>query len=183
MGRRIENPVIGDVVTFLETSAETGGKRTLLEIGLAPGGGNTPHYHRTYDEIFRVLEGHLTVELDGTEHELSPGEEATAAAGSLHCFRNRGAERARFNVELRPGHEGLEKSLVVAYGLAVDGRTNGKAIPKNPLHTALVLDWSETRLPGIYKLVEAPLRLLARLARRRGVDRELEGRYVGGGAS
>jgi mannose-6-phosphate isomerase-like protein (cupin superfamily) len=180
MGQRIENPLIDDVVTFLETSAETGGKRTLLKVELAPGGGNTPHYHKTYDEHFRVLKDRLNVRVDDAEQELQPGGEAAAPAGCLHRFRNTGAKRAVFNVELRPGHEGFEKSLRVGYALAVDGRTNAKSIPKNPLHTALLLEWSEARLPGTLGLLDRPLRLLARAARWRGVDRELESKYLDG---
>ena len=44
--RRIYNPVQKDYATFLETSAETNGLRTLIEIELAPGGGNLVHYHK-----------------------------------------------------------------------------------------------------------------------------------------
>ena len=40
--RRIVNPVQRDVVTFLETSEETGGERTPTEVELVPGGGNAP---------------------------------------------------------------------------------------------------------------------------------------------
>lgn len=179
MERRVENPVIGDVVTFVKTSEETGGERTLLAIELAPGGGNTPHYHKNYAEQFRVLTGRVVVEVDGVNHELGEGDEATAPPGSLHCFRNTSRDRAVFQVELRPGHEGFEKTLRVGYALAADGRTNKKAVPKNPMHTAVLLEWSETRLPGIYTLLEQPLRLLARVAHRRGVDRALERRYLG----
>ena len=36
---RIYNPIQKDYVTFLETSDETGGEHTLIEIEVAPGGG------------------------------------------------------------------------------------------------------------------------------------------------
>lgn len=179
MDRRVENPVIGDAVTFVETSDETGGARTLLEIELAPGGGNTPHYHISYTEHFRALTGRVVIELDGVKLELGEGDEATAPPGSLHCFHNTSSDRAIFQIELNPGHEGFEKSLRVGYALAADGRTNKKAIPKNLMHTAVLLEWSETRLPGIYTLLEQPLKLLARVAHRRGVDRALERQYLG----
>ena len=42
--RRIYNPVQRDAATFLRTSAETGGKLTLIELEVAPGGVVTPHY-------------------------------------------------------------------------------------------------------------------------------------------
>ena len=83
--RRIFNPVQRDAATFLETSEESGGARTLAELEVAPGGKVTPHYHLTYSERFKVLEGQLTVEIDGVRHELGPGDEAVAAPRSLHA--------------------------------------------------------------------------------------------------
>ena len=37
--RRIYNPIQKDYATFLETSEESGGEHTLIEIEVAPGGG------------------------------------------------------------------------------------------------------------------------------------------------
>ena len=119
--RRIYNPVQRDAATFLETSEETGGTRTLVELEVAPGGKVTPHYHLTYSERFKVIEGRLTVEIDGVRHELEPGDEAAAAPGRLHAWSNPGAERSVAHVELRPGSPGFEKALRVVYGLASDG--------------------------------------------------------------
>ena len=62
MERRIYNPVQKDYVTFIETSADTLGKRTLVEVELAPGGGVGLHYHKTNSEKFDCLEGELKVE-------------------------------------------------------------------------------------------------------------------------
>lgn len=44
--RRYYNPIQKDYATFLETSEETGGEFTLIEIEVAPGGGTPPHYHK-----------------------------------------------------------------------------------------------------------------------------------------
>ena len=125
--RRIYNPVQADAATFLETSDETGGARTLIELEVAPGGKVTPHYHLTYSERFKLIEGRLTVEIDGVRHELEPGDEAVVAPGSLHAWRNPGAERSIAHVELRPGSPGFENALRVAYGLAADGLVRGTA--------------------------------------------------------
>ena len=43
---RIYNPIQKDYATFLETSDETGGEHTLIEIEVAPGGGTTPSTSR-----------------------------------------------------------------------------------------------------------------------------------------
>jgi mannose-6-phosphate isomerase-like protein (cupin superfamily) len=176
--RRIYNPVQRDAATFLETSEETGGTRTLVELEVAPGGKVTPHYHLTYSEHFKVIEGRLTVEIDGVRHELEPGDEGVAAAGRLHAWSNPGAARSVAHVELRPGSPGFEKALRVVYGLAADGLVRGNGVPRNPLHAALVLEMGELRLPGAYAPLQRVLGLLARVARRRGIDRELERRYL-----
>ena len=176
--RRIYNPVQRDAATFVETSEETGGERTLAELEVAPGGKVTPHYHLTYSERFKVLEGRLTVEIDGVRHELGPGDEAVAAPRSLHAWSNPGAERSVAHIELRPGSPGFEKALRVAYGLAADGLVLKNGVPRNPLHAALLLEMGEVRLPGAYVALERVLGLLVRVARWRGVDRELERRYL-----
>ena len=72
--RRYYHPGQKDYATFLQTSEETGGERTLIEIELAPGGGNQPHYHLTYDEHFEVPEGALEVQLGKASRTLRPGE-------------------------------------------------------------------------------------------------------------
>jgi quercetin dioxygenase-like cupin family protein len=176
--RRIYNPVQRDAATFLETSEETGGARTLAELEVAPGGKVTPHYHLTYSERFKVLEGKLTVEVDGLRHELEPGDEVVAHPRSLHAWSNPGTERSIALIELRPGSPGFEKALRITYGLAADGRVRKNGVPRSPLHLALLLEMGELRLPGAFAALERVLGLLARIARARGVDRELERRYL-----
>ncbi len=177
-GRRVDNPILRDAATFLETSEETAGERTLVELQVAPRGGTTPHYHLTYSERFRGREGTLTVHVDRSRHELEAGDEAVAPTGSLHWFGNETTEPAVAHVEVRPGHPGFEKALCVGYALAADGRTLKNATPRNPLHLAVLLRWGEIRLPGVYTALEPVFGLLARVAHRRGVDRELARRYL-----
>jgi mannose-6-phosphate isomerase-like protein (cupin superfamily) len=176
--RRIYNPVQRDSAIFLETSEETGGARTLVELEVGPGGKVTPHYHLTYSERFAVLEGRLIIEIDGVRHDLGVGDEAVAAPGSLHAWSNPGEERSVAHIELRPGSPGFEKALRVAYGLATDGLVLKNGVPRNPLQAALLLQMGEVRLPGAYAALERVLGVLARVARWRGVDRELERRYL-----
>ena len=89
---------------------------------MAPGGGTPPHYHKTYDERFEVLEGELEVMLGKERHALRPGRRAVAPKNTLHCFKNRTGEPTTFLVEMRPGQPGFEKAFKVGYGLAADGR-------------------------------------------------------------
>ena len=76
--RRYYHPIQKDYATFLETSEETGGERTLIEVEVAPGGGNAPHYHKTYDEHFEVVEGALEVLVGKEARTLRPGQKAVA---------------------------------------------------------------------------------------------------------
>jgi quercetin dioxygenase-like cupin family protein len=176
--RRIYNPIQKDYATFLETSEETGGEHTLIEIEVAPGGGTTPHYHLTYAEHFEVISGALEVMVGGETRTLIEGEKAVAPKNTLHNFHNATDEPTTFLIELRPGSSGFEKALRIAYGLATDGLSNSKGLPKNLYHTALLFEWGEGRLPGIFALLEPLFGLLAKRARRKGIDRELAARYV-----
>ncbi len=101
--RRIFNPIQNDAVTFLETSEESGGIRTLAELDVAPGGKVTPHFHLGYTESFHVTEGRLRVTIGDGELTLGPGEAATVPAGILHAWANASDERTVAQVELRPG--------------------------------------------------------------------------------
>jgi quercetin dioxygenase-like cupin family protein len=176
--RRIYSPVQQDAAIFLETTEESGGVRSLFEIEVAPGGGNQPHCHLSYAERFTALEGELTVRVDGLVHCLRPGDQAAAEPGVLHCFANETSEPVRFQVELSPGHRGFEQALQIGYGLAEDGLTDRKGIPKNLVHAAVLMDMGEMRVSGPIRLLVPLLKLLARWGRRRAVDAALIERYV-----
>jgi mannose-6-phosphate isomerase-like protein (cupin superfamily) len=175
--RRFYNPIQKDYATFLQTNEESGGEHTLIEVEVAPGGGNAPHYHMTYDEHFEVLEGTLEVLVGKEIRTLRPGQKEVAKKRTLHRFRNTTGERTKFLVELRPGHSGFEKAIKVAYGLAADGRARADGTPRNLYHLALLLEWSDIRLPGAFTVAEPLFRLLARRARHNGIDKELEATY------
>jgi mannose-6-phosphate isomerase-like protein (cupin superfamily) len=176
--RRIVNPVQHDAVTFLATSAQTAGERTLARLEVAPGGKVTSHYHRSYSERFRILAGRLGVELDDRRLALEPGHDVTVPTGARHAWVNPGPDPAVAEVELRPGQPGWERMIRTVYGLAADGRVTRNGIPRNPLHLALALEWADMRLPGLAGRLQPALSALARVARRAGVDRALERRYA-----
>ena len=177
--RQHHNPVLGDVATIVESAAETRGDRTVLEIEVAPGGGTRPHVHSAFAEHFLALEGVVTIETDGKRQVLVPGDGAVAPAGSVHCFRNETPDAITIRVELRPGHMGFEDALAIAYGLARDGRVYPDGTPKELLATALLVDLSDTAMVGAMRAMQRPLRRLANVARRRGVEAELRARYLG----
>ncbi|HZG58879.1 cupin domain-containing protein [Paenibacillus sp.] len=175
--RTIVNPVIGDEVTFLVTSEESGGEYGRFEIRLSPGGGNELHFHSTLEESFEAVEGVLHLELDGRQLQLRPGEKATVKRNAYHRFYNPGSTPITFLVELRPPGE-FEACLRMAYGLARDGRVSPKGVPKYPLEMAVLFRLSETYVVGIplgvQKFMAGPL---YRVARWLGVERRLRKKY------
>jgi mannose-6-phosphate isomerase-like protein (cupin superfamily) len=176
--RTIENPLIGDKVTFIETGAETSGKYTLVEVELAAKGGNGVHYHKNYSETFKVLDGELGVQVGKKNLILKEGEEYTVAPMVLHRFFNPSdSKQALFSVKLEPASSGFEKSLQIAYGLARDNKTNSKGIPKNMVDLGLLFKLSETNLPGFFSIIEPILYKLASRARKNGREKELIDTY------
>lgn len=177
MKRTIVNPVIKDEATFIRTARES--DVSELEIKLLPKGGNVLHYHKTYSETFQAINGPLGLRL-GKEKTiiLQPGQRYTVKPMQLHAFFNPSDEREiTFTITIEPGHEGFENSLRILYGLAADGLTDQRSIPKNLKHTALVLVMSDMNAPGLLTWVFPVLKWIARRAKASGVEEQLLAKY------
>ncbi|MGV3586655.1 MAG: cupin domain-containing protein [Adhaeribacter sp.] len=174
-----ENPIIKDKAVFLKTSQETNGEYTLIEVEVAPGGGNELHIHHSFAETFRPLMGDLEVQVGKKRTLLKQGESFTVQPLTKHAFHNPSDKPVKFLVELRPGHEGFENSLKIAYGLACDGLTDKKSVPKKFSHLALVLTMSDTYLPGLLALLMPVFKWKARQAQQSGIAKELINTYCG----
>jgi quercetin dioxygenase-like cupin family protein len=178
MKRTIVNPIIKDIVTFIQTSEESGGIITEAEITLMPGGGNPLHYHRTYTETFTALKGDLGLKTGKRETKiLKEGESYIVKPMSLHSFFNPTDQEIIFNVKLTPGHTGFENSLRIIYGLAGDGLTDNKTIPKSIKHLALVVCMSDMNLPGLPTLFYPVLKRIANKAKANGEEQRLMNKY------
>ena len=176
--KRIYNPIQKDYVTFLKTYDETDGEYTLVEVELAPKGGVGLHYHKSYLEKFDCLSGELKVQLGDEIHTLTPGMTATAYPEVDHRFFNTSDETCTFKVELRPACKGFEQSLQIGYGLARDGETTKKGIPKSRHALAWLFAISESNLPGWMSVFEWLLKWQAKKALKLGIDKQLMERYV-----
>lgn len=172
-----ENPLIKDKVTVLKTSGETNGQYLLVEVELAAGGGNSMHYHTTFDETFIPVEGVLGVDVGKKKLKLQPGEKAIAVKNQYHRFYNPGSTPIRFQVRIAPGINQFIEALAIGYGLARDGQTNKNGIPKKLDHLAVLLKHSDTRLPGLLSWLESFLMWRAVRAERKGVKQALLERY------
>jgi quercetin dioxygenase-like cupin family protein len=175
--RTISNPVGDYQVTFLKTNRETGGAYELVQVSLAPGGGNDWHYHNQFVEKFRVLDGELKVGLEGKEVTLRAGDTVSAPANAMHKFYNTSKRTVTFTVEINPGRS-FEKTLRIGYGLCNAGHCDEKGMPDNPWHLVLLLGYSESYLPILPGIVqEALFPALAKIAQWKGEHKALETYY------
>ena len=86
--RIFESPLMDEKITLLETSKETNGAYTLVEVELPAGGGNDLHYHTSYTTEFFAVEGELEVDLEKRKLRLPAGKGVTIREGKSHRFHN-----------------------------------------------------------------------------------------------
>ena len=174
----VYSPVQKDRATFIETAESSHGSVTLLEIELAPGGGNSAHYHTAFTERFEVVSGRLGVMVGGTERILSAGESALVERRQVHRFFNPTGDTTMFRIELRPASAGFEDALRIAYRLGADGGTTAKGIPRSVLHLAVLSTMAETYATGFAALLTPVLALIAATPAGRRARADLMARYV-----
>lgn len=177
MNNVIVNPIFKDSITFLKTAAETNGAYAEHLLTLMPGGNNPMHTHSAFTETFVAVKGVLGVQLKGERRLLLPGESYIVKRNEPHHFFNPGDEQISFRVIHKPGHVGMENMLRIMYGLATDGLTNKSGIPKNILTIALLGEMGDSRVTGPLSLLNPILSLLAKRARKKGLDKQLLQRY------
>jgi mannose-6-phosphate isomerase-like protein (cupin superfamily) len=175
--RTIINPIFKDTATFVKRAGETGGKYSECVVTLLPGGKNVSHIHKKYSESFTAIDGILGVKAGGRTVLLNPGETFTVPIGTAHYFFNPGTETIRFRIILAPGFEGFEHMLRILYGMARDGHTNKKGLPKNLPLIALIGEIGDTSLPGVFVVLGPLLKFLAARARKRGEEQRLMNKY------
>jgi quercetin dioxygenase-like cupin family protein len=175
--RTIVNPIFKDSCTFLQTSAETNGKFSEMEFTLGPGGGNPVHRHTGFTETFTAIDGNLGLSLNGREIVLKLGETVTVKRGEVHRFYNKSKQEVKFNVVITPGHAGAENMLRIMYGLAQDGMTDKKGVPKSLKTIAVVGELGDSSLAGFLSILTPILKVIAAYARREGHDKMLLEKY------
>jgi mannose-6-phosphate isomerase-like protein (cupin superfamily) len=147
-GDTIENPITGEKVTFLKTSAETDGDMVLIETTVAPNGFvAAEHIHPFQSERFEILQGEVEFRFDGEIVVAKEGDVVMVDPGTAHQFRNIGKEEVRFLTEVCPALS-FKTFLETMFGLASDGKTNAKGMP-NPFQLAVIMNeqFDLVRLP------------------------------------
>jgi quercetin dioxygenase-like cupin family protein len=117
-GGVLSNPVTGERIIL--QSAKT--DRSRLQMQVAPGGARPPvHLHCRIAESFEVVEGALTLLVDGAERILGPGDAEHVAPGVAHTWWNSGDGTLRFNAEFKPAGN-MRSFFETLCGLAAEGR-------------------------------------------------------------
>ncbi|MBL7792331.1 MAG: cupin domain-containing protein [Saprospiraceae bacterium] len=147
----IRNPVTGQDIKFIQTARDTGGQllemeTTYNEYSREP----VPHYHPFQKEDFTVIEGEVTVRIDGQLSVLKPGDKLHIPKNKIHSMWNNTDQKTVVNWQVRPAME-TEYLLETGMGLANDGKTNANGMP-NILQVALMAN----KFAGVFRLAKPP---------------------------
>ena len=100
--------VLGELLTFKVTNADTGGRFTVVELQAQPGGGPPLHTHPS-SESFTILDGEFAFSvLDGGEPftvRAAPGDTVFIPGGTPHTYAVVGDRPGRTMLVLTPGAE------------------------------------------------------------------------------
>jgi quercetin dioxygenase-like cupin family protein len=170
-GETIENPLTGERMTFLKTTAETNGRSFEFEFVAPPGWTVPEHIHPYQQERTEMVSGELSGRVAGGGFRLLPGEVRVVPSGVVHAWRNPSEEEeARFSVEFSPALN-MESGFETAWRLARDGKATKTGLPKNPLQLVVFANEHKdevflTRPPiPVQKALFAVLGLLAPVGR------------------
>jgi quercetin dioxygenase-like cupin family protein len=170
-GERFENPATRETGRIITGAGDTDGRYMQSETRVRPGGAvSVVHRHRECTERFEVLEGELTLQLDGQTRSLLAGEQVTIAPGVAHHYANTSDEDVVFRFDVWPAAR-FEAMVVTLFALGTEGKTDAKGAP-SPLQMAVILD----EYGDVLELVGPPrwlqrlaIGVLARIGRARGL--------------
>lgn len=124
--------------TVKVASQDTDGGMLVIEQANAYRGGPPRHVHHDQEEWFRVVEGSYAVEVDGTVHQLGPGDSVLAPRGVSHTWALVGSGAGRMIIAFQPagrmeaffaeasnmdgmGATDAMKALFTAHGMTIVG--------------------------------------------------------------
>lgn len=80
--------VAGEHILVKLAGEDTEGRNAMLHVTVPPMSGPPLHRHNREDEWFYILNGELTVELDGERYVLHSHDSVFLPRGSAHTFQN-----------------------------------------------------------------------------------------------
>lgn len=140
----LENPVTGETMRVLESSADT----FVIEYALRPHG-QIPleHFHPNVEQEFAVRSGEMHVTVDGKHHVVKAGETKTSPPDSVHFQWNPCDEEVVAVETYRPAgrNHAFFKTL---FRLARDGYTDANGMPNFFYRVALFYEYKDTIRPA-----------------------------------
>lgn len=184
-GFTIINPLTQSRTSVLKSDAETDGRGWLLEVHCAPGmrADISEHLHTEWTERFEIVSGTAYYTLEGQRQTLEAGHSFTVLPGQRHIHPwSATDEPLVYRQENDFGHrnpaavQDVLGVFATLAGLAREGKTNQKGLPKHPLQLAATLrtlsqhGGYDTSLPiPVQKILAATLGRLAGAMGYRGV--------------
>jgi quercetin dioxygenase-like cupin family protein len=128
-GDVLDNPATGQRLVFRKTARETGGKFLEVESVYTRPSSNRPpaHYYPHQEECFEVLSGALRARVGGEDRDLREGDVLVVPPGTTHEMWTEEAG-TRMSWRTYPALN-TEAFFDVIWGLARDGKTDGKGAP------------------------------------------------------
>jgi mannose-6-phosphate isomerase-like protein (cupin superfamily) len=129
VGDELTNPVTREYARLLELPWQNPEHRSRAELQAVVGSRVVgEHLPPGQTERFTVLEGELTVRLDGANRILREGESAEVGPGRWHDWWNAADRDARVLVEVTPG-ERFGHMIETMFGLAQLGHVDARGMP------------------------------------------------------
>jgi quercetin dioxygenase-like cupin family protein len=150
-GKIITNKKTGQQIKFIQTSDDTGGELLEMESFFQPNSTEpVPHYHPLQEEDFTVLEGEITVRINGQLNVLKQGDRLHLKKNQVHSMWNHSNKTARVNWKVMPASD-TEYFLENGIGIANEKKTNEKGMP-GILQAALLAN----RFSHVYRIARPP---------------------------
>src|SRR3954451_20057069 len=111
--------VAGGTYTILVSGKETGGRYSLIDMLVPPGGGPPPH-RLDFEEMFTILDGEIELTFRGSSIRASAGSTVNVPANAPHSFRNVSEKPARMLCMCTPAGQ---EEFFMAVGDPVGSRT------------------------------------------------------------
>ena len=83
-----------------------GPRMNFALVQFMPGQDFRAHYHEVMEENFFILEGNVTIVIDGEAHELGPGQFIHIEPNEVHYVINRSSSVVRMTASLAPYKDG-----------------------------------------------------------------------------
>lgn len=129
-GDIITNPVSGEKIIFTDTSATTNGKYVAYDYYSKERQPIAPrHFHPVATESFEVVQGELSVWLDGKVNVFHPGDKLVIPPGVVHTGWNSGKGTLFVRSKITPAMA-FEDYYNVAFRQAQAGKVNKKGVPR-----------------------------------------------------